>query len=140
MVIHFAEEPSGDYRKCFLYIYLYFKYFTHKKADLMTSASKRGKNGHEKILPRAASRGPPYPIQSRTPKSVRPYPFNFTQDATPPSGCLCWGWESYLCQDAELVQGTLGGHGGRTGKAGGGRGVGCRGRRGGMVALLDQVW
>ena len=47
---------------------------------------------------------------------------------------------TYLCEDAELLQGTLGGHGGGAGEAGGGRGVWCRGGRGGMVALLDQVW
>lgn len=47
---------------------------------------------------------------------------------------------TYLCEDAELVQGTLWGHGGGAGEAGGGRGVGCGGGGGGMVALLDQVW
>lgn len=52
----------------------------------------------------------------------------------------CWGWMTYLCEDAELLQGALGGHGGGTGEAGRRRGVGCRGGGGGMVALLDQVW
>lgn len=47
---------------------------------------------------------------------------------------------TYLCEDAELVQGTLRGHGGGAGKAGRGRGVGCGGGGGGMMALLDQVW
>ncbi len=62
-----------------------------------------------------------------------------TQEMAPLSGCQCWARGTYLCEDAELVQGTLGGHGGGAGKAGGGRGIGCGGRRGGMVALLDQV-
>lgn len=47
---------------------------------------------------------------------------------------------TYLDEDAKLFQGTLWGHGGGTGKAGGGRGVGCGGHWGGMMALLDQVW
>lgn len=56
-------------------------------------------------------------------------------------GRLCWGRMTYLCEDAELLQGTLGGHGGGAGKAGRRRGVGCRGGGGGgTVALLDQVW
>lgn len=49
-------------------------------------------------------------------------------------------WGTYLCEDAELVQGTLRGHGGGAGKAGGGRGVGCSGGGRGMMALLDQIW
>lgn len=58
----------------------------------------------------------------------------------PLSRAHCWDLGTYLNEDAELVQGTLRGHGAGAGKAGGGGGVGCCGRGGGMVALLDQVW